>query len=77
MNGSRQYRGETLHDRYVIRYCSSLLTSDFVDHQAHWAKQETPWHYRKMVCVADPVPNHKGSVQQMRLSKMEGGIVRR
>jgi len=70
------YRGETLNDRFVIRYCTSLLMSDWIDGQAEIVKSETPWWYRKCACVADPVPNHKGSIKQMRLAKIEGGVVK-
>ena len=74
--GSQQYRGETLMDRYTIRYCSSMVNSDFCEQQALWARDETPWHYRKLCVIADPVPSHAPSTGEMRLALMEGKIVR-
>lgn len=75
-SGSKMYRGETLVDRYTIRYCNSLPMSDFCDKQAQWAKECTPWHYRKCAIIADPVAGHPASKPVMRLSDMEGKVVK-
>ena len=74
--GGKVYRGETLMDRFTVRYCGSLPMSDFCDLQAEWAKECTPWHYRKCAVIADPVKNHPASRPVMRLSEMEGKVVR-
>ena len=75
-SGSKLYRGETLSDRFTIRYSTSLAMSDFCDMQAEWAKECTPWHYRKCCVLADPVKNHPASKPTMRLGEMEGRVVR-